>query len=125
LEPLMSPGGSVGIMQINPSVWRGFYDLSALRNDISYNATAGSEILHHYFTDYILAKGERREKRDFEVLARLTYATYSGGPGFFYRFRKNAAASNVQEVAKTFWEKYRAVQITGPSAVSSCYSESN
>ncbi|WP_090570122.1 hypothetical protein [Nitrosomonas sp. Nm33] len=41
LEPLMSRAGAIGIMQVNPNVWRGFYEIPALRNDISYNASAG------------------------------------------------------------------------------------
>ena len=121
LEPLLSPGGSVGIMQINPSVWRGFYDVSALRSDISYNASAGNEILHHYFTDYVLAKGKSKEKNNLDVLARLTYATYSAGPGFLIRYRKRSTPRDIQTVAETFWEKYRAVIKNGPSAVASCY----
>ncbi|MDR4518403.1 MAG: lytic transglycosylase domain-containing protein [Nitrosomonas sp.] len=121
LEPLMSPGGSIGIMQINPSVWRGFYDLSSLRNDVSYNAMAGNEILHHYFTDHVLPKSENQEKRNFDSLARLTYATYSAGPGFLYRYRNGSISKDIHEIATTFWEKYHAMKTSGPSAVASCY----
>ena len=121
LEPIQSPGGSVGIMQINPGVWRGFYDVSALRKDISYNAAAGNEILHHYFTDYVLVRDEHTDKRSLDSLARLTYATYSGGPGLFDRLRKKYTSNNMPEVSTTFLEKYRAIKTTGPLAVASCY----
>jgi len=123
LEPLVSPGGSVGIMQINQSVWRGFYDVKALRGDIGYNASAGNEILYHYFTDYVLAKGESKDKRNLDVLARLTYATYSAGPGFFIRYSKRSSSSDIKEIAVTFWEKYRAVKKDGAAAVASCYGD--
>src|SRR5207247_1806315 len=54
VQPLTSSVGAVGIMQVNPHVWRGFYDVKALRSSTKYNAEAGSEILHHYLVDYAL-----------------------------------------------------------------------
>lgn len=125
VEPLISRAGAVGIMQVNPNVWRGFYEIPALRNDISYNASAGNEILHHYLTDYVLAKSESKGKnKDFEQLARLTYVAYNGGPGYFERYRKKVASKSVQQIATVFWQKYQAMKSSGPSAVASCYVQS-
>ncbi len=51
---LRSPVGSIGIMQVNQSVWRGFYDLGGLRRDIRYNLRAGAEISSQYLRRYVL-----------------------------------------------------------------------
>ena len=45
LATLTSSSGSVGIMQVNVAVWRGFYEVNGLKRDIAYNARAGGEIL--------------------------------------------------------------------------------
>lgn len=124
IEPLTSPAGAVGIMQVNPKVWRGFYEILALRSDISYNASAGNEILHHYLTDYVLARDEHKRNRSFDYLARLSYVTYNGGPGYFERYRKKSASKAVHQVASAFWEKYQSMKTSGPSAVASCYGQS-
>lgn len=121
LEPLMSRAGAVGIMQVNPNVWRGFYEIPALRNDISYNASAGNEILHHYLVDYVLANGEHKGNRSFNQLARLAYAAYNGGPGYFERYRKSSASETMHRIATNFWKKYLAIKTNGSLAVASCY----
>jgi len=51
---LSSPSGSIGLMQINPYVWRGFYNLDRLRWNIYYNVVAGTEILSHYLLNYAI-----------------------------------------------------------------------
>ncbi|MEW6271779.1 MAG: lytic transglycosylase domain-containing protein, partial [Thermodesulfobacteriota bacterium] len=88
LVPLTSPVGSIGIMQVNVSVWRGFYDLQGLRRDIGYNARAGGEILTRYFLDYALARGEHEKGGGPDALARATYAAYNGGPSQLTRYRE-------------------------------------
>ncbi|MDV6345839.1 lytic transglycosylase domain-containing protein [Nitrosomonas sp. Is37] len=105
LEPLMSHAGAIGIMQVNPNVWRGFYEIPALRNDISYNASAGNEILHHYLTDYVLIKNEHKETNSFDHLARLTYVAYNGCPAHFERYRKKSASKGIYQIASAFWQK--------------------
>lgn len=124
LLPLTSPAGAVGIMQVNPKVWRGFYEIPALRSDISYNASAGNEILHHYLVDYIFAKGEHKRSRSISQLARLTYVTYNGGPGYLERYRKKSAPESAHQVATSFWRKYQGIKANGASAVASCYGRS-
>src|SRR5262249_14012332 len=54
IVPLRSPAGAVGIMQVNQTVWRGFYDVGGLQHDIRYNARAGAEILSRYLRQYVL-----------------------------------------------------------------------
>lgn len=124
LEPLMSRAGAIGIMQVNPNVWRGFYEIPALRSDISYNASAGNEILHHYLTDYVLIKDEPKQTNGFDHLARLTYVAYNGGPAHFKRYRKRSASKGIYQVASAFGQKYQALKTSGPLAVASCYEQS-
>lgn len=123
LEPLISRAGAVGIMQVNPNVWRGFYEISALRNDISYNASAGNEILHYYLTNYTLARNTYKGSRNLGQLARLTYVAYNGGPGYFERYQKRLVSKTAHQVANAFWEKYQAMKTSGPSAVAGCYGQ--
>src|SRR5690606_13218338 len=42
VAPVTSAGGAVGIMQVIPAVWRGFYDGKSLAGDIAYNAAAAA-----------------------------------------------------------------------------------
>ena len=121
IQPIVSRAGAIGIMQINPNVWRGFYEVSALRNDIRYNALAGNEILHHYLIDYVLAKTQHNDENGFDQLARLTYVTYNGGPGYFQRYRKQTASQAIHRVAVTFGKKYQEMKANGSAAVASCY----
>ena len=121
IKPLTSPSGAVGIMQVNPHVWRGFYEVTALRGDISYNATAGNEILHHYLVDYVIAKVEPKRRGGFDYLVRLTYLIYHGGPSQFSSYIRGSASKAVRQIAKAFWNKYQAVKKHGASAVADCY----
>lgn len=49
---------SVGLMQINQYVWRGFYDIEQLKRNVGYNARAGAEILLRYFQRYGVKESE-------------------------------------------------------------------
>src|SRR5678815_724664 len=51
---LRSQSGSIGIMQINQVVWRGFYEVQRLRWDTAYNVRAGAQILMRYTKDYAI-----------------------------------------------------------------------
>ena len=88
---MQSSAGAVGIMQINPRVWRGFYDTNVLRTDTAYNARAGAEILRHYLVDYALRKKEHELGGSVDALARATYSAYNGGPGQIGRYRSEKA----------------------------------
>lgn len=113
--PLQSGSGDLGIMQINPTVWRGLYDLHGLRWDIVYNARAGADILEHYLVDYALRHGEHRTTGSVDNLARSTYAAYNGGPRQYARYRRAAIPAD-----ELFYEKYEQIQ-EKELAVLACY----
>src|SRR3954470_5919303 len=56
---LRSASHSVGIMQVNQKVWRGFYEVERLRWDTAYNVRAGSQILARYVKDYAIPYAEK------------------------------------------------------------------
>ena len=121
LKPIRSPVGAVGIMQVNPRVWRGFYDVKGLSQDIGYNAMAGSEILLHYLRDYAIAKGEHTVTGEVDNLARATYAAYNGGPGHLTRYRKRKGNRSLRKIDESFWEKYRKIKSGQTLAVAECF----
>jgi hypothetical protein len=87
VAPLRSSAGALGLMQVNPHVWRGFYATDGLARSIGYNALAGSEILLHYLRDYAVARGEELAGGP-DALARASYAVYHGGPSHLRRYRQ-------------------------------------
>lgn len=121
LKPILSPVGAVGIMQINPRVWRGFYDVKGLSQDIGYNAMAGSEILMHYLRDYAIARGEHTITGNVDNLARATYAAYNGGPGHLTRYRTGKGSRSLRRIDESFWEKYRTIKSGQTLAVEECF----
>lgn len=121
LQPVRSPVGAVGIMQVNPRVWRGLYDVKGLNQDIGYNALAGSEILMHYLRDYAIAKGEHTITGDIDNLARATYAAYNGGPGHLTRYRTRKGNRSLRKIDDSFWDKYRTIKGGQTLAVQECF----
>jgi hypothetical protein len=121
IKPITSAAGAVGLMQVHQRVWRGFYDLAGLRNDIAYNARAGSEILIHYLRDYAVAKGEHIKTGNVDNLARATYAVYNGGPGHLSRYRKSSTKKDLRQIDQSFWSKYQRVKGGGEMAVVECF----
>ncbi len=119
--PIKSPAGSVGIMQVNQNVWRGFYDLKGLQTDISYNANAGSEILLEYLVKQAIAKGEHKATGKVDNLARATYAVYNAGPGELRRYRRAKVAKRARRVDDAFWHKYQTIKSGDELAVAECY----
>lgn len=124
LVPIRSSAGAVGIMQVVPRVWRGFYDPTGLRNDIGYNASAGSEILVHYLVDYSIAKGEHKRSGNLDDLVRATYAAYNGGPRHLTRYRRSDTPQRLRQIDQSFWDKYSAVRDGDELAVARCFQES-
>jgi len=119
IVPLRSSVGAVGIMQVRPSIWRGFYDPKALVGDIGYNAQAGAEIMLHYMRDYVIAKGEHEREGGMDNVVRATYATYNGGPAHLKRYRKSSTRKSLRKIDKAYWSKYEIVaggQEAGPLA---------
>ncbi|MFZ2633875.1 MAG: lytic transglycosylase domain-containing protein [Desulfosalsimonadaceae bacterium] len=100
---------SVGIMQINERVWRGMYDIDHLRWDVSYNATAGIDILNTYLRKYALPKMKSlkgKDALDNDGMASSLYAMYNAGPGGFSKFVKRRSAGQFTNIDKHFKEKY-------------------
>jgi transglycosylase-like protein with SLT domain len=102
---LLSTSGDIGIMQVNRRVWRGFFDIGRLQNDIAYNAGAGAEVLAQLLTRY----GAREADQALENAARATYAAYNGGPDAFRRYRARRVPRAQQAIDHAFWEKYQAM----------------
>lgn len=117
IDTIRSPAGALGIMQINARVWRGFYDVEALRDDIGYNARAGTEILHHYFIDHAVKKKEHEAAGGVDNLPRAAYAAYNAGPGGLRRYRQGSG----HRIDRKFWEKYSEVRKGNELAVARCY----
>ncbi len=119
--PLQSGTGDIGMMQINPRVWRGFYDQHGLKWDIVYNARAGADILQHHMINYAIGNREHSITGKVENLARSTYAAYNGGPRQHDRYRRRDATARAKEVDTLFYKKYRTVSSGEDLAVKACF----
>jgi hypothetical protein len=109
VAPLRSSVGALGLMQVNPHVWRGFYAVDGLAFSIGYNARAGGEILLHYLRDYAIARGEE-DAGGPDALARATYAVYHGGPSHLRRYRQpKKSRPALVAVDRAFHAKFREV----------------
>lgn len=119
--PLQSGAGAVGIMQIVPRIWRGFYHPNHLKWDIIYNIRAGSEILMRYLQRYAIRKKEHIKTGNLDNLARATYAAYNAGPRKLTRYRQANATARQKRVDKTFYERFIAVKQNRALEVAKCY----
>jgi hypothetical protein len=119
--PVQSGTGDVGMMQINPKVWRGFYDLQGLRWDIVYNARAGADILEHHMLNYAIKNREQERSGAADNLARSAYSAYNGGPRRYDRYRRSDTNARGKMVDALFWEKYRELKRGRELAVTDCY----
>ena len=94
---------SVGVMQVNERIWRGIYDQNRLRWDIHYNAMAGAEIAALYLQKYALqGKGQ---KLHGDLLARVVYSMYNGGPGQLAKFLERERKDDHYKSDALFREK--------------------
>ena len=121
LKTITSSAGALGIMQIMPRVWRGFYDTDALANSIRYNALAGSEILHRYLVRYAIRKGEHQQPGGEDNLAKASYAAYNGGPRHLNRYRKPTTSASLKRIDQNFWKKFLQIRDGDELAVTKCY----
>ncbi len=121
IVPIRSRSGAVGLMQVNPRVWRGFYDVRALELDVAYNGQAGAEILAHYLLDYAVRRGEHTSTGDADNLARSAYAMYNGGPSQLRRYRRASASRRVRAVDASFYEKYLETKAGRELGVARCF----
>jgi len=120
VKTLRSVTGALGMMQVDPNAWRGFYDIADLTEDIGYNARAGADILAHYLTHYAIRKGE--DKRGIpDGLARATYAVYNGGPSHRRRYRLKNTRKSLRQIDKSFYDKYLTIKAGESQKVMTCY----
>ena len=119
--PLKSSSGDLGLMQINPRVWRGFYSVHKIKWDITYNARTGAEIIMHYLQRYAIRKKEHIKTGKLDNLARATYSGYNGGPRQYARYRNKNAPKQIKRIDKAFYKKFTAVYNGNTMAVKSCY----
>jgi hypothetical protein len=123
-QVLRSPGGAVGMMQINGRVWRKVYDLDRLVNEVDYNVNAGIDILTHYLVDYAIRLGEHEQPGGDDNLIKATYAAYNGGPGHLARYRRDDTPAQLQAIDNAFWSHYTTIKTEQWPDISSCYSVS-
>jgi Transglycosylase SLT domain len=115
---LRSGAGSVGIMQINQVVWRGFYEIERLRWDTAYNARAGAQILMRYLKDYAIPYAE--QTGDPDHVARAAYAVYNAGPRAVGRFNKPERHPREERVDEHLWTLYQGIASGGQADLRSC-----
>jgi hypothetical protein len=115
---LRSSAGSVGIMQINQRVWRGFYDIERLRWDTAYNAHAGAQILARYMKDYAIPYAQR--SGDPGHVPRAAYAVYNAGPRAAGRFNKNRRHPREERVDERLWTLYQGIASGGRADLRTC-----
>ena len=115
---LRSAAGSVGIMQINQRVWRGFYDVERLRWDTAYNIRAGAQILMRYLKDYAIPYAERTG--DPNHVPRAAYAVYNAGPRAVGRFNKVPRHPREERVDERLWTLYEGIASGGRADLRSC-----
>lgn len=118
VQPLTSTYGSIGIMQVNPRVWRGFYDLGQLQQNPVYNTYAGAQILLRYFSKYGLEEGKRTG--NFRNSARAAYSVYNAGPRAVDRYRSSNSSDREKRVDQQFWKIYQGFEANGEVDLESC-----
>jgi hypothetical protein len=115
---LRSQSGSVGLMQINQLVWRGFYDVQRLRWDTAYNARAGAQILMRYMKDYAIPYAQKSGNANH--VPRAAYAVYNAGPRAVGRFAKNPPHPREQRVDEHLWKLYQGFAAGGQVDLRNC-----
>jgi hypothetical protein len=115
---LRSRSGSVGIMQVNQVVWRGFYDVQRLRWDTAYNVRAGAQILLRYMKDYAIPYAKK--SGDTNHAPRAAYAVYNAGPRAVGRFARNPPHPREQRVDEHLWTLYQGLAAGAEADLRSC-----
>lgn len=123
-QVLRSPGGAVGMMQINGRVWRKAYDLNRLVDEVDYNVNAGIDILTHYMIDYAIRKGEHEQPGGDDNLIKASYAAYNGGPSHLSRYRHDSTSAQLRAIDNAFWKHYTTIKAEQWPDISSCYTVS-
>lgn len=115
---LRSASHSVGIMQINQKVWRGFYNVEKLRWDTAYNIRAGAQILARYVKDYAIPYAEK--SGDPKIIPRAAYAVYNAGPRAVSRFAKSQPHPREARVDEKLWSLYQGIARGAEVDLASC-----
>jgi hypothetical protein len=118
---LRSRQGSVGMMQVNERVWRGFYETDKVRWKVAYNVRAGAEILDHY-VDIAAESGAKLDSARQTDAAGAVYAAYNGGPGQLRRYleRKRQGKVGLKVVDELFVPKFEAIGAGVETKVAAC-----
>src|SRR3954466_9772246 len=115
---LRSASHSVGIMQVNQKVWRGFYNVERLRWDTAYNIRAGAQILARYVKDYAIPYAEK--SGDAKSIPRAAYAVYNAGPRAVGRFAKSQPHPREARVDDKLWSLYQGIASGAQVDLASC-----
>ncbi|OGQ94188.1 MAG: hypothetical protein A2521_05860 [Deltaproteobacteria bacterium RIFOXYD12_FULL_57_12] len=115
---LRSQAGSIGLMQVNQHVWRGFYDLERLRWEVAYNAQAGAQILMRYLKQYGIAVAEKNNEPN--QAPRATYSVYNAGPRAARRFMNPDSAPREKRVDGRLWDIYQGIAAGGTVDLTTC-----
>lgn len=118
LSYLRSRAGSVGMMQVNQYVWRGFYDLDKLKWDPAYNVAAGVQILVRYMRRFAFEVAKKTG--DPAHIPRATYSVYNAGPKAARRFLTARAGSRERRVDDRFWRLYQELGRGGRPDLAKC-----
>ncbi len=115
---LKSSAGSIGLMQVNPRYWRGFYQVEQLQWNTAYNAHAGAEILMQYFRRYGLKEGQKTGKSG--NAARAAYSVYNAGPRAASRYRAKGSSPRERQVDGAFWDLFQGFATGGEVHLQEC-----
>lgn len=115
---LRSQAASVGIMQVNQRVWRGFYDVERLRWDPGYNIRAGAQILMRYVKDYAIPYAEKSGNP--QHVPRAAYAVYNAGPRAVGRFARPQPHPREARVDQKLWTLYQGIAAGGQADLRTC-----
>lgn len=115
---LRSQAGSIGLMQINQHVWRGFYNVDKLKWDAAYNAQAGAQILLRYLQQYGMKVASQTGSP--EHAPRSAYSVYNAGPRAARRFLKPDAHPRERRVDERLWRLYQGFAAGGSADLTDC-----
>ncbi len=118
---LRSSRASVGMLQVNERVWRGFYEIEKLRWNVAYNIGAGCDVLLHYL-EMVEERADESKRALAPVTARATYAGYNGGPAELRHYLEGKGRDEGvgRLVDELFGPKFDAIGRDAQSQIASC-----
>ncbi len=119
---MRSAQGSVGMLQVSERIWRGFYEVEKLRWKVVYNVESGGDVLLHYLRAADEELGESAKPVPADVMARVVYAAYNGGPAQMRRYLdpKQRGQALTRVVDELFGKKFAAMDGGAVAQVASC-----